>query len=137
MTCTRSMMVGIAAAAAFVLVLAGVLLLTRPAPGPVIGAEAQTAFLNISAQPDMQRVPITPVLEGTTLNGELVITADGAQAVFHVRELPAIAGDQTFQLWLVDESGAHSGGLLPIDNPAGSTYVVVPLAKFRAVEDHM
>ncbi|MBI5667532.1 MAG: anti-sigma factor [Chloroflexi bacterium] len=54
---------------------------------------------------------------------------DGREAVIRVENLPAIGSDQTFQLWLVDEAGARSGGLFRFANTQGENYIVVPLDK--------
>ncbi len=118
----RSMWPLVAGLAAALVVIVGALLLFRPTD------PAEALYAQIVAQADARRIPIT-TSEGFGASGELVITADGAKAVIQVKSLPSINNDQTFQLWLVDESGARSGGLLKLPSPDSTYYIVLPLEK--------
>jgi anti-sigma-K factor RskA len=62
-------------------------------------------------------------------SGDMVATPDGSQAVLRVSNMPALQSDHTFQLWLIDDSGAHSGGLFAFLQPDSTYYVSVPLQK--------
>lgn len=62
-------------------------------------------------------------------DGELVISADGQQAVMRLSRMPTLTADRTFQLWLIDGNGAHSGGLFPFSGSDATYYVALPLEK--------
>lgn len=113
-----------AAVAAAVVVIVGALALIRPGQSDP-GAEL---YAQIVAQAGHVTRAIQPA-EGDSPQGEMVYTADGAQAVIRVSDLPALGDDQTFQLWLIDAAGARSGGLLRFDDPSGPHYIVIPLEK--------
>ena len=89
---------------------------------------AERLYNQIKAMPGYKIMPI-PGADGTTPIGEMIASPDGSQAVMRMTRLPALQSDRTFQLWLIDDSGAHSGGLFPFTQPDSTYYVVVPLAK--------
>ena len=111
-----------AAAAILVVALAAVLL--RPKGPPDDPAQR---YQWIIAQTGARQIPITPA--DSNAGGQLATTADGQYGVIEVRELPALQADQTYQLWLVDDTGAHSGGLMRFDQPQGPNYIILPLDK--------
>lgn len=112
----------LAAVAAVLAVVAGVVLNRQP----VSDGGAQL-YAQLAAQAGVRRVPVTSDFDA--LNGDIVIAPDGTRAVIKVARLPAIESNQTFQLWLVDESGSADGGLLDFASTEGPNYIVVPLAK--------
>lgn len=118
-----------AAAAAFVLVVGAVLLLNRPAP-----MTAEQMYEQIAALPDALRMPVDPG-DGQAVEGELLISPDGKQAVIWVRDMPRLGDDQTFELWLVDEAGPKSGGLIRIAEPDQMNFIMLPLEK--SADDYM
>ncbi|MBL8144993.1 MAG: anti-sigma factor [Anaerolineae bacterium] len=65
---------------------------------------------------------LTPDIEG-----RLVFRPSDNLAVIEVSNLPPIASDQAFQLWLVDESGPVSGGLFRVNDD--TDYVMVSAAR--------
>ncbi len=89
---------------------------------------AETLYNQITAMSGYKTIPI-PGMDDITPAGEMVASPDGSQAVIRMTRLPALQSDRTFQLWLIDDSGAHSGGLFPFAQPDSTYYVVVPLAK--------
>ena len=89
---------------------------------------AETLYNQIKAIPGYKIMSI-PGADGTTPIGEMVASPDGSQAVIRMTRLPTLQSDRTFQLWLIDDSGAHSGGLFPFTQPDSTYYVVIPLAK--------
>jgi anti-sigma-K factor RskA len=89
---------------------------------------AEELYNQIIAMPGYKTMPI-PGADGTTPIGQMVATPDGSQAVLRMTRVPALQSDHTFQLWLIDDSGAHSGGLFPFTQPDSTYYVIVPLAK--------
>ena len=109
----------LAAAAVLALVIAATLLLNRADPG-------EQLYAQIVAQAGFQQMPI----EGNpVVSGDVVVSADGQKAVIRLTQLPQLEDKQTFQLWLIDADGAHSGGLFPFTDPQGTHYMVVPLEK--------
>ncbi len=113
------------AAAAIVLVAAALLFLRG---GQAPANPGEQLFTQIVAQADARQIPIT-ASENQVATGEMVLTADGTQAVIRVAQLPTITTEQTFQLWLIDANGARSGGLLQFANAQGTNYIVLPLEK--------
>ena len=89
---------------------------------------AETLYNQIKAMPGYKTMPI-PGADGVTPAGEMIASPDGSQAVIRMTRLPALQSDRIFQLWLIDDSGAHSGGLFPFTQSDSTYYVVVPLAK--------
>jgi anti-sigma-K factor RskA len=77
---------------------------------------------------DALHFSITPVFQPNT-SGEMVASPDGKLVVVRVEDLPDIEPDQTFQLWLIDKNGAHSGGLLKFASSQGPNYNALPLNK--------
>lgn len=118
----RWLVTGLAAAAVLVIGLLAVLL--RPAP---VNAPAQTLFAQISTQADVRRIPLSPGTLSQPITGEMVASADGTLAVIRVESLPQITADQTFQLWLVDANGPHSGGTLQFTSLEQANYITLPL----------
>ena len=116
----------VAAAAMIALVLAAVLLL-RGKPTPPDDPAQRYAW--IMSQENVRRIPITPAEPSPNTQGELILTEAGDYGVIEVWQLPAIQNDQTYQLWLVDEQGAHSGGLFQVPQTQGPNYINVPLSK--------
>lgn len=89
--------------------------------------KAKELYDQIVAMPDHKTMPI-PEGAGNPA-GEMVASADGSEAVIRMTRMPALQSDRTFQLWLIDDSGAHSGGLFPFTQPDSNYYVIVPLQK--------
>jgi anti-sigma-K factor RskA len=75
-----------------------------------------------------------PAAPGAT--GTLVISLDGAHGTLVVDGLPALAEDQQYQLWLIDDSGRTSGGVFSV-SPEGYGSVWIdsprPLASYQSV----
>jgi anti-sigma-K factor RskA len=98
-----------AAAAAVVVLfigagLFGVLMLNQPQP-----LRGAALWAQLRAQEDSQRFPVdNGDFEGVT--GELLVSADGTQAVLRIANFPVISDEQTFQFWLVTEEEDRSGG---------------------------
>ncbi|MCA9912744.1 MAG: anti-sigma factor [Anaerolineae bacterium] len=84
--------------------LVGVLMLQDVQPS------GQQLWAQLSQEDGTQRFPIdSSEFEG--VSGELLVSADGADAVLRVANFPEIAEDQIFQFWLNTEDEVHSGGL--------------------------
>jgi len=110
-------------AAALVLLAVALLLLARP------GDPGAALYQRLIAQSGARELALEAGLEPAT-TGALVASADGREAVIRVENLPAISTDQTFQLWLVEDTGdRRSGGLFRFANPNTANYIVVPLDK--------
>jgi len=113
----------VVAAAAVLVIAVAAIILRRPLPPD----DPAQRYEWIMAQADRRTIPITPA--NSNSEGELVLTSDGRYGVIEVSQLPTIQTNQTFQLWLVDDGGAHSGGLLQFAQPQGQNFIIVPLEK--------
>jgi anti-sigma-K factor RskA len=58
------------------------------------------------------------------VGGRVVFSPERNQAVFTAAELPSVAGDETYELWLIDDSGAVPAGLFTPEED-GSAEVLV------------
>lgn len=115
------------AAAAVLLVVVGVLALRPESSTP--REDPARAFERIAAEDDAGWFDVVPGDVTDAVTGDLVVTPDGSEAVIRVAQLPPLGQGQTFQLWLVDQSGSRvSGGLFRPDQD-DATYIRVPLDK--------
>jgi anti-sigma-K factor RskA len=106
-------------AAALVIVLLGVIaVLLRGEPG------ADVFYHELLASESVTRIAVVPVLT-PDIEGELVYEAGSDRAVIRVSQLPPLAEGQAFQVWLVDEAGARSGGIYQFT--AATNYIRLPL----------
>lgn len=64
------------------------------------------------AQHETQLVAINS--EQGEATGQLLFTGEGETAVFVLSNLAPLTNEQDYQAWLIDESGAHSAGLLTV-----------------------
>ena len=118
-----------AAAALLVVAILGVLFVqinsvdeATPTPG------AAELYAQLVAQANSSRYTIVAGEVDAEVSGNLIISSDGKQAVLCIWYLPSIAHDQTFQMWLIDTSGARtSGGLFQADPSQEAMYIRVPL----------
>lgn len=113
----------LASVAALVVVIVGVVLLLSQTTG---GADAE-ALYNDLAQRDDSRWFALEGVEFEGVEGALVVSADGREAVLRVSQLPAIDEDKTIQLWFIDGVDDDSGGLFRPADPATTNYVVLNL----------
>lgn len=102
----RTWITAVAAVAVLFVVagLVGVLILQEVPP-----AGGQQLWAQLRQQEDTQRFPVDSA-EFDGVSGELLVSADGAQAVLRVANFPKITEDQTFQFWLNTEDNVQSGG---------------------------
>ncbi|HML21534.1 MAG TPA: anti-sigma factor [Aggregatilinea sp.] len=119
-------------AAAVVLVIVAGLVLIRPAAAPA--ENAAEAYARIAAEDGAGWFDVVPGDVSDAVTGDLVVTPDGGEAVIRVAQLPPIERDQTFQLWLVDQSGSRVSGGLFRPGTDDATYIRVPLD--RPVADY-
>lgn len=87
-------------------------------------ASPQTIFRNLYQEADTEKVYVS-ISDDSSTKGTLLISNDGEDAVLRVEELPSIATDQIFQLWMVDADGPMSGGIYQADERS-QLYVVIP-----------
>lgn len=113
---------GWAAAVLLVAAFVGVLLLLNRPSSP------ETIYNALVNDVESRLVEVVPVLTNS-LDGELIIAKNDNQAVIRVNNLPAITNNQAFQLWMVDENGARSGGIFQFEQPQLTNYIVIPLEK--------
>jgi anti-sigma-K factor RskA len=116
----------LAAVAVIALVLVAVLFWSATRVDAPNGSGAQL-FAQLAEAENVRRVALAPSEGHDQLAGEFV--SDGERAVIEVWELPPLDSNQTFELWLVDESGPKSGGLIEAAPSGEPTYIVVPLDK--------
>ncbi len=89
--------------------------------------KAKELYDKIVAMPDHKTMTI-PDVTGNPV-GEMVASADGSQAVIRMTKMPVLQSDREFQLWLIDDSGAKSGGVFPSRESDSVYFVSVPLEK--------
>lgn len=119
---------GLAAAALLAVVIAGALFAQL---GPVNDSDptpdAAHLYAQLAARPEASQYAVVPGDVDDAVSGSLVVSPDGTQAVLRVSYLPPIADNQTFQMWLVDDTGARtSGGLFLADTSQAALYIRVP-----------
>lgn len=115
----------ILAAAAILLVVVGVLLIQARGPEPEL--ELARTYERLSAAEGASRYAIVPGEVDDAVTGDLVVAPDEGEAVIRVAELPPLAEDQIFQLWLIDREGNRISGGLFREQTREATYVRVPL----------
>jgi anti-sigma-K factor RskA len=119
----------VAAAAAILIVLAALLVWQNTrTPDPA------NLYNQLVAQAGARRIPIQAGQDTNgqpfPTHGELVISADGQQAVIRVQDLPPLTANQIYQLWVIGAQTPdvpESAGLMRFDNPAGPNYIPLPL----------
>lgn len=114
-----SVWIPLVAAAAVIAIIFGVLSYLNRNPAEVL-------YNQIKGTSGYKTMPI-PGADATTPSGEMITLPDGSRAVIRMTRMPALEADRTFQLWLIDDTGAHSGGLFPFTQADSTYYVVVPL----------
>ena len=118
----------LAAAALFTVVILGVLFVvfyrtddSDAPPGPA------QLYAQLKEQPGSSRYEAVAGEVDDAVSGVLLVSSDGEQAVLCLWDLPQITTDQTFQMWLIDASGARtSGGLFQADAVQDALYIQVP-----------
>lgn len=116
-------------AAAAVLVVAGFLgvLLVRPGPNEETESPAARLYAQLRSRSDSSRFEVVAGEVSEAVWGNMVVSSDGAQAVLCVWDLPPLAGDQIFQVWLTDNHGIRTnGGLFTADVHEDKIFVQVP-----------
>lgn len=127
---SRAVRLWLAAAAVIALAVLGIVIareLTKSGPQKTDPAKL---YAKIEAEQGATRFAIVPGQGQENVGGNLVVSAQGTQAVICVWQLPALEPDQTYQLWLLDTEGTRrSGGLFQANKTGGPTYIAVPLEK--------
>ncbi len=118
----------LAAAALFAVVILGVLLVqSNSNDDSHLTPDAAELYAQLVAQSGSSQYTIVPGEVDDAVSGNLIVSPDGELGVLRVSYLPQIAGDQTFQMWLVDDSGARtSGGLFQANTSEDALYIQVP-----------
>lgn len=113
-----------ALAAMLIVVFGAVWFLTRGQYPP----SAPELYASLSNQEGAIRVAVVPDPTQEQITGMLVAAPDGRQAVIRVNNLPVLAPDQTFQLWLINsQKRIQSGGLFQAAQAEDATYIILPL----------
>jgi len=121
----------LAAAAVLTVVIVGVILALRGSDdAPSVPIDAVALYDELVQQAGSSQFSVVAGDVVDTVAGDLVVSADGSQAVLRVSALPAITSDQIFQMWLVDSEGMRtSGGLFQADSPEATVYLQVPFSQ--------
>lgn len=98
----------VAAAAVLAVAIVGGFLLLRT-PGDEMSV-ARALYDEIVAQPDFERFEVSTA-EGLSVEGELVVSADGNNAVLRIASLPQLTEEQSYQLWAASDGAVHSEGV--------------------------
>ncbi|MBZ0298988.1 MAG: anti-sigma factor [Anaerolineae bacterium] len=113
-----------AAVLAVVIGVVGGLALLRPQDETVC-PNTQSLYQQIIASPNYVRIALAPGDEFADISGDLVADPTQNAAILHMKHLPTIQPDQTFQLWLAGPDQTVSGGLF--QRAADDTCIVLPL----------
>jgi hypothetical protein len=69
----------------------------------------------LAVLPEGRSLPITGTEVQPDAAGQLVVGVDGRTAVLFVSDLQTLTSEQTYQLWLIGDSGPVSEGLFRVD----------------------
>jgi anti-sigma-K factor RskA len=113
---------------ATIVLILGVALFTKQAPSvePTKVPRGLLLYNEIVEQANFQHFEVTPT-GADEATGELVVSADGSQAVLRIAKLPTIAENERYQLWLAQENSVQSGGLFYWPTGHGPYYIIMPL----------
>lgn len=118
----------ISTAAALIVMMLGIIFYINQATSdePTRVPKGLILYNEITGQSNFQRYEVVPTgAENAT--GELVVSEDGSQAVLRIAELPTIAENQRYQLWLAQEEIVESGGLFYWPTGHGPYYIIMPI----------
>lgn len=90
--------------------------------------EARALYNTLNAEPMVRRIVVEPDNPAAALRGEVLAAADGLRAVMRLDALPPLDPDQAYELWLIDATGATSGGTFT-SAAVGPTYITIPLSQ--------
>lgn len=124
-----------AVAAVLVVVVAGLLVTQLDAPDEEATPtpDPATLYARLEQQPGSQQYTVVPGEVDDAVSGDLLVSETGEQAVLRLSSLPPITSQQTFQMWLVDDSGTRTSGGLFQPRPAQEMfYVHVPFEETAA-----
>ena len=98
---------------------------TQPPAAEPVCPNTQQLYQQIVSTQGYVRLALSPAEEFATVTGELVADPGTNAAIMHIRHLPALSEDRTYQLWLAGPDQTVSGGLF---QGAGSdTCIILPL----------
>lgn len=96
--------------------------------------DAEQLYYAIEAAGVEARVDLAPGAGQTLLVGDMIVAAQGCEAVLRIEALPLLGPDETYQLWLRGVDGSvESGGLFRPDADH-ATFLIVPVAEGALVE---
>jgi anti-sigma-K factor RskA len=116
----------VAAAAVVAVAIVGGFLLFRPTTPEMspIMLEAKASYDEIVADASFVRYEVTAA-ENTSVEGELVVSADGSDAVLRIASLPQIESEQSYQLWVVTGEAPDSFGVYHWPTGHGPYYLKI------------
>ena len=91
-------------------------------------------YNDIVAQAGSGRYYVTPDT-APDVNGELVVSEDGSQAILRVASLPDTTDEESYQLWLISDEEVVSGGIFHWPTGHGPYYIAIdrPVADLVAL----
>lgn len=89
-------------------------------------SEAEANYHRLVSNPQSTQIALLSDMN-PNIEGELTYLQGENHAIIRVANLPALAPDQAYQLWLVDETGSTSGGVY--QRISETHYINVPLTK--------
>jgi anti-sigma-K factor RskA len=114
------------AAALLVMILFGLVIMRFSTDDTSSTLSAKELYVQLQTQSGARQYDLVPGEVDQAVWGNLLISANGTQGVLCMWKLPRIANDQTFQMWLIDTSGARtSGGLFRAAMSEDALYVQV------------
>lgn len=112
--------------AAIIIFIIGILLFVNQSSPTEQVPRGLILYNEIIEDSSFQQFIVTPT-GAENSSGELVVSEDGSQAVLRIAELPTIAENERYQLWLIRNDGVESGGLFYWATGDGPYYIIMPL----------
>lgn len=119
---TRFPNILLAAAAAILVVAVGVFVILNQ--NPTSEPSAGELIYNDITAGDFDSFALVPDT-AETVNGELVVSADGTQAILRVASLPDTTDAQRYQVWVRTDDGLRSGGVFNWPTGHGPYFIAI------------
>lgn len=118
----------IASAAAMIIVILGIVFVLASGiltPDNTSNIHPNAVIYNdIVAQANFERFSISPGVANDA-EGELVVSADGSQAILRIASLPDTTEEESYQIWLIGNDEVVSGGIFHWPDGHGPYYVAI------------
>ena len=87
-------------------------------------SQAQDAVLEIAAQPDLQRLPMTSTMVAPESTGRYLWSSAGGVGALVVSDMPQLESDQSYCLWVMYERAWVLAGLFDVDENGSGRLIV-------------